>query len=431
MKSKLTTRFVRGTLPAEKMVKYHDTEIAGFILQVSPKGKKTFYYSYRINGKRQTYKIGSYPAITPTQARTLVKEKAGDVSKGINVQQVKKVSRTIEANKKNTSLKGYIDNVYEDYMVTEKKTGAKIIQCIKSSFGQWNDKQLTDINTFLVGNWRKNKLKDGLTTSGVNRPIAYLRALLNHAYRHSKIINEHPLETFKQLKEDNSKAVRYLSEEELKRLKQAMINRDDNARLHRNNANKWRADRGYELLPEIPVNGYSDYLTPIITVALNCGLRRGELFNLHWIHCDFKSKTLAVVGVGENKGEGSKSGKTRIIPLNETALSALIKWRKQSTGSTYVFTGKNGKLTDIKKSFNNLLKLAKIKTTAEAKAEGLPKNKGFWLHAVRHCFASNLVMKGVDLYTVRELMGHSDLQMTLKYAHLAPNIKATAVELIN
>ena len=409
MKTKLTTKYIQAvTADKTKVTRHWDTEIRGFLLQVSARGVMTWYYRYLLNGKNKTYKIGRYPNTTATQARSMAKTKAGDVEAGIDIQQEKKTAKHNADIEKKTTLRGYIDNVYSDYLKTEKKTGDKMLQTIEANFSQWDKKQLTGINTFLVGNWRKVLLKNGRSAGGINRPIAYLRALLNHAYRHAKVIDHHPLATFKQLREDKSKVVRYLSESEKNGLHDAMVSRDTQARLKRESSNQWHKDRGYKLLPEIQLNGYSDYLTPMVLLALNTGMRRGELFNLHWWDIDFKAKTLAV------HGSGAKSGKTRHIPLNKDTLGVLIKWRDQTTSKCYVFTGKNGKLTDVKTAFNNLLKDAGI--------------TDFRFHDLRHDFASKLAVEKVDLNTIRELLGHSDLQMTMRYAHLSPNVKAEAVE---
>jgi integrase len=70
-------------------------------------------------------------------------------------------------------------------------------------------------------------------------------------------------------------------------------------------------------------------------------------------------------------------------------------------------------LDDVKKSWYPVVKAAKL--------------TGFRFHDLRHTFASKLVMLGIDLNTVRELLGHSDIKMTLRYAHLAPEHKAAAV----
>ncbi|MFH0787839.1 MAG: site-specific integrase [Pseudomonadota bacterium] len=79
---------------------------------------------------------------------------------------------------------------------------------------------------------------------------------------------------------------------------------------------------------------------------------------------------------------------------------------------------KTGKpYNDVKRSLNTASKNAGI--------------KDFVPHDLRHCFASQLVMAGVDLATVKELLGHKTLTMTLRYAHLAPSHKVKAVDLLD
>lgn len=147
-------------------------------------------------------------------------------------------------------------------------------------------------------------------------------------------------------------------------------------------------------------------------LSLNTGMRRGEVFNLTWADIDLENKLITV------EGDTSKSGQTRHIPMNKETVATIEGWRKQHPrNSGYVFPGKDGKrLDNVKKSWDGLLKLARIES--------------FRWHDLRHTFASKLVMAGVPLNTVRDLLGHSDLAMTLRYAHLAPDSKAAAVELI-
>jgi site-specific recombinase XerD len=108
--------------------------------------------------------------------------------------------------------------------------------------------------------------------------------------------------------------------------------------------------------------------------------------------------------------------------MNKTAFDTLSRWRnqaKRTAPGSFVFpspqTGK--KMGDCRTSWENLVKAAQI--------------ENFRWHDMRHDFASQLVMKGVDLNTVRELLGHADMKMTLRYAHLAPNIKMKAVEMLD
>ena len=156
---------------------------------------------------------------------------------------------------------------------------------------------------------------------------------------------------------------------------------------------------------------FADHLKPMVLVSLNTGIRWGELASLAWDSVDMKKSLITVVG------DKAKSGKTRHVPLNSIAMNALTDWKEQSSGEV-VFPGRDGKKTldNVNKSWKAVLDAAQI--------------KNFRWHDMRHHFASWLVMAGVDLNTVRELLGHSDLKMTLRYAHLAPEHKAAAVGLL-
>ncbi|MGB7930944.1 MAG: tyrosine-type recombinase/integrase [Gammaproteobacteria bacterium] len=107
----------------------------------------------------------------------------------------------------------------------------------------------------------------------------------------------------------------------------------------------------------------------------------------------------------------AKASKVLHIPLNDEAMS-VIRIRAKADG--LLFPGKDGApMTGIKKSWATLMAAARI--------------TDFRLHDARLHFASKLVMAGVDLNTVRELPGHADIKMTLRYSHLAPENKAEAV----
>jgi integrase len=239
----------------------------------------------------------------------------------------------------------------------------------------------------------------------VNRDLVALKACLSKAV-HWRFIAEHPLlRGVKLLKEDTSGVARFLSADEEARLRRSLASRDDDRRAARARANEWRRERGYELMPEF--GSYTDYLTPLVLVAMNTGLRRGELLELTWADLDLPRGILTV------RGEGAKSGRTRHVPLNSEAQRVLSAW-KPAEGEGLVFPGDDGR------------PMANLKT-AWVRVAAAAKLQAFRFHDLRHTFASKLVQRGVDLNTVRELLGHSDFSLTLRYAHLAAENKVAAV----
>jgi integrase len=158
---------------------------------------------------------------------------------------------------------------------------------------------------------------------------------------------------------------------------------------------------------------YGDYLTPLVITVLNTGLRKGEALTLDW-----KNVQLEGIPTVEVVADQAKSYKSRKIPLNDTAIQILKRWKSQGTGIGPVFPNPaNGlPMSDIKTAWRKLLKAAKINS--------------FRFHDLRHDFASQLVMKGADLYRVKDLLGHSSIAVTERYAHLAPKALKDAVDLI-
>ena len=140
---------------------------------------------------------------------------------------------------------------------------------------------------------------------------------------------------------------------------------------------------------------------PELDIALNTGLRCGGMYKLTWGDIDFERR-LATERLGKN-------GKTRHLPLNEAALAAFGKLRDGSDGAGRVFFTKKPRHW-----FEKAIKRAGI--------------EDFHWHDLRHTFASRLTMLGVPLRVVQKLMGHSSIQMTARYSHLAPGFEQAAVE---
>jgi integrase len=139
-------------------------------------------------------------------------------------------------------------------------------------------------------------------------------------------------------------------------------------------------------------------------------MRKSEFLNLKWDQVDLKHGFIFL--------DKTKNGERREIPINDT-LRITFNGLLRRLDTPYVFydpaTGKP--YQDVKRSFASACRRAKI--------------QDFRFHDLRHTFASHLVMAGVDLTTVKELLGHKTLTMTLRYSHLAPSHKIKAVDVLD
>ncbi len=408
IKAKISQSTIKNLRPEDKRI--NDTDLAGFHALIAASGKITYYLNYRLNGKQGNFKLGVEGQITPAIARDLAKQKAGEVAKGTDVQEVKKHERQARKLEAQSTLKNFIESKFAPWLYSQNpKTAKARIDVFNTSFAHLMDYQLADIKPHLIEQWRIERKAKGNSNATINRQITNLQSCLSRAVEW-EVIEKHELNKVKRLPEDNSK-IRYLSKVEEKALRATMRERDARIKQERSNGNKHREERSYELLPCLSSKTFADHLEPIVLLAMNTGMRRGEILSLCWENVSFDTKTLTV------QFEHAKSGKTRHIPLNGEAFRTLQSWQADTSDTGIVFKGQNGKaMTDIGKGWDKLLEDAGI--------------TNFRFHDLRHHFASKLVMASVDLNTVRELLGHGDLAMTLRYAHLAPEHKAAAVNLI-
>lgn len=142
------------------------------------------------------------------------------------------------------------------------------------------------------------------------------------------------------------------------------------------------------------------HLRSVIILAINTGMRRGELFSLTWNQVDLTHRMITL------DAKQTKSGKGRAIPINAAALAELESMTDRK--------GKIFPVKEVKRSFATACRNAGLQDVT--------------LHTLRHTFASWLVQAGVPIYEVAKLMGHSSVTMTARYGHLAPGNLRSAVE---
>lgn len=158
-------------------------------------------------------------------------------------------------------------------------------------------------------------------------------------------------------------------------------------------------------------------LYPIFYTFINTGLRLGELLNLQWGDIDLCRGKLLV----QCKTSWRPKGGERDVPLNSGMQRLFLKMKKDyHDDHDYVFPGKDG--NRLKRKLRNDV----IRIASKSEISNLSKN-----HTFRHTFASQLIMKGVDLPTVQQLLGHKDIQTTMVYAHLAPDHLMNAVNILS
>ena len=384
----------RAAQPAAKPFEIYDSRLSGFTLRVQPTGVRSYYARF---GRSRRIALGKVGTLLPDEAREKCQQVLGNVAHG------RHPMHGLAGD--GLTLGQFIDDTYTPWVKANRpRTAANTLGKLNRLFGTWFAEPLSTITVERIESWKIRRVNAGRVATTVMRDIFTLSSVLRRAVRVGKL-KDNPVRWVDKPRIDRRPKIRYLDEQEESRLRVALNSRDAEMRAARESANARRRDRQLELLPSLP--HFGDHLTPALLLSMNTGFRRGELLALHWECVDFKQQILTV------EGGTAKSRQTRHVCLNEEATRMLQCWRDQVKGGIRVFETR----TSFKTAWAPLLKRAQI-------------TKFRW-HDLRHHFASRLVQKGVPLNTVRDLLGHSSVAMSLRYAHLAPDQRREAVAKLN
>lgn len=250
-----------------------------------------------------------------------------------------------------------------------RKWWKKDLYRMKTLVHQFGNSFLSDISTYDIDKF-KTARREEVSGPSVNRELALLKSMFNMAEMWGFLTTKNPV-----------KGVRYYPE----RQKERILSNEEAERL---------------------IANCGETVQPVVVCALNTGMRKSELLDLEWKNVNFGHRFIRI--------ERSKNNRSRKIPINSTVYEELSRLRRN--GSTHVFT--KGNSTEPLRCIRSAYERAR-------RCAGLSDVR---FHDLRHTFATNLVMGGIDLVTVKEILGHSTIEMTVRYSHPSDERKMSAVE---
>lgn len=313
------------------------------------------------------------------------------------------------------------DSLLDSYLETVKKVSVRptsydsiliTAEQVKSRMGfvYINDLTAEIIQVNLI-----NKMMDeNYAYSTIHKAYVLVNECLNYAVIKDYIV-KNPCMAVKLPNKENfdKKEIRFLNDEEIQLFKDRAMSQRKTIKM--------------------PIYEYGNILCLIIYT----GLRVGELCAIKWQDIDFTNKTLVInktiVVVYDRSGNNkqrklieqstTKSGKSRVIPLNNKAIEILNRQKALCGGddSCYIVNGSVNlpDKTVIANSYSTI-----------AKSAGIEHHAG--VHTLRHTFASLAIRKGVDIKIVSEILGHASTAFTYNtYVHIMDEQKAQAVDLLN
>ncbi|QGS30221.1 integrase arm-type DNA-binding domain-containing protein [Cupriavidus metallidurans] len=265
--------FLRGLSATGAHQEYADSTLSGFGVRVTPAGAIQYTLRYRKpDGKFGRTKIGTYPAMTATQARKAAKDqleltdRKGDALSVLAERRKKRDDAHRIAGV--PTLRTFLDGDYTDWLITNRKTGADLADLIRMAFAGLLDKRLDDVTPWALERWKHDEAKKGNVAATAARKLTALQGLYRVAMLAGHV-SENPVKGV-EYDGTSEEVVRFLSPDERARLYIALAAREDEMRDARDRANDHRNVRRRPLMPSLRDAAFTDYLRPAVLVSLNC-----------------------------------------------------------------------------------------------------------------------------------------------------------------
>lgn len=317
---------------------------------------------YNHRGKNKRKALGKKGVITKTMAREMLKR----IEQKVKLGQYDMLDAVIP------TLRDY-GKEYLDYQknVKQIRSYVRTRVCIGHFTRCFGDIKLSDITAVDIDVYKQRRLSEGVKQNTIARELVVVRNLFYHAFKRNKFFGKNPV-TESGLPYVNDKKERVLTTVEEIRLIQAS----------------------------------PKYLKDAIQIALNTGMRKGEILGLRWNWIDFDEDLILLPQTN------TKSQESRKVPMNLIVRKILLERKLMSGGSSFVFPNeesKTGHLYWLNRSFKTACKKAQI--------------EGLRFHDLRHTAATRLVESGIPLHAVAKLLGHSTVKITERYSHPEESVR--------
>lgn len=369
---KLNKRFIDALRPEDRDIDYFDEALAGFGLRVRKSGRKVYFVRQRFKGSQRRVTIGYHGAWTAETARTEAKRILGELATGQDP------TEDVRKQKSAITVKALGERFLSEYADVHLKpaTRREYRRSVEIFITPIIGKQAVhEIERRSIA-----ELHHGLRhiPYQANRTLGVLSKMFSMAEVWGlRADNSNPCVRIKKYREE--KRERFLSPTELRRLGRV---------LDQAEAECLSAVVAYRLL-------------------LLTGCRLGEIQTLQWKFIDFEQKQIRL--------PESKTGEKVIYLTDETI--AVLSSVPKLCGNAYVVVGSKlgGYLTDLQKPWRRIRKLAAIDDVR--------------IHDLRHTYASQALALGQTLPLIGKLLGHTQVQTTARYAHLAADpVRRAAAE---